>query len=42
MPFLTTDHIENVIIDDLWSRIAPEKREEILAIMSQVEKFLRT
>lgn len=39
--FLTTDHIENVIIDDLWSQIIPEKQEEILSIMSQVDKFLR-
>lgn len=40
--FLATDKVENVIIDDLWSRIAPERREEILTIMSQVEKFIRT
>ena len=40
--FLATDHIENVIIDDLWSRIAPERQEEILAIISQVDMFIRT
>lgn len=39
--FLTTDQIENLIIDDLWSQIKPEKREEILSIVLQVEKFLR-
>ena len=40
--FLTTDHIENVIIDDLWSRIALDRREGILAIISQVDMFIRT
>lgn len=39
--FLETDKVENVIIGDLWSRITPESRKEILAIMSQAEKFLR-
>lgn len=40
--FLATDHIEDIIIGDLWSRIAPERRKEILAITSQVIKFIRT
>lgn len=39
--FLTTDRIENLIIDDLWNRILPEKQKEILAIASQIDKFLR-
>lgn len=39
--FLTTDEIENVIIDDLWSQIKPEKQKEILSIMLQVDEFLR-
>lgn len=40
--FLTTENIENLIIDDLWSRITPAKQNEILAIASQIDKFLRT
>lgn len=40
--FLTTEHIENLIIDDLWSRISPAKQKEILAIASQIDEFLRT
>lgn len=40
--FLATEKVESVIIDDLWSRIAPERRREILTIMSQVERFIRT
>lgn len=39
--FLTTDRIENLIIDDLWNRILPEKQREILMIASQIDKFLR-
>lgn len=39
--FLTTDRIENLIIDDLWNRILPEKQREILAIALQIDKFLR-
>lgn len=39
--FLTTDRIENLIIDDLWNQILPEKQKEILAIASQIDKFLR-
>lgn len=39
--FLTTDHIENLIIDDLWNRIRSEKQKEILVIASQIDKFLR-
>ena len=40
--FLMDDHIEDVIIDDLWSRVDSERRKEILAIISQVEQFMRT
>lgn len=40
--FLTTERIENRIIDDLWSRIAPKKKKEILVIVSQIHEFLRT
>ncbi len=39
--FLTTDRIENLIIDDLWNRILPEKQREILEIASKIDKFLR-
>ena len=39
--FLTTDRIENLIIDDLWNRIRSEKQKEILVIASQIDKFLR-
>lgn len=38
--FLTTDRIENLIIDDLWNRILPTKQKEILVIASQIDKFL--
>lgn len=40
--FLMDDHIEDVIIDDLWSRVDSERRKEILAIISQVGQFMRT
>ena len=40
--FLMDDHIEDVIIDDLWSRVDSERRKEILAIISQVEQVIRT
>ena len=40
--FLMDDHIEDVIIDDLWSRVDSERRKEILSIISQVEQFMRT
>lgn len=40
--FLMTDHVENVIIDDLWDRIDPERRKEILAIITRVGQFIRT
>lgn len=40
--FLMTDHVENVIIDDLWGRIDPERRKEILAIITRVGQFIRT
>ena len=40
--FLMDDHIEDVIIDDLWSRVDSKRRKEILAIISQVEQFMRT
>ena len=40
--FLMDDHIEDVIIDDLWSRVDSERLKEILAIISQVEQFMRT
>ncbi|MCM1221356.1 MAG: helix-turn-helix domain-containing protein [Lachnospiraceae bacterium] len=39
--FLTTDRIEALLIDDLWSRILPEKQKEILAIAKQINQFLR-
>lgn len=39
--FLTTDRIEALLIDDLWSRIRPGKQEEILAVARQVGQFLR-
>lgn len=39
--FLAAEHVENLIIDDLWSRISPVKQKEILAITSQIDKFLR-
>lgn len=40
--FLMDDHIEDVIIDDLWSRVDSERRKEILAIISQVGQFMKT
>lgn len=39
--FLTTENIENRIIDDLWSRTPPRKQKEMLVIASQIYEFLR-
>lgn len=39
--FLITEHVENWIIDDLWSRISTKKQKDILAIVLQIHDFLR-
>lgn len=39
--FFKMEQIEKVIIDDLWGRIDMERQNEILAIVSQVDCFLR-
>lgn len=40
--FLETEHIENVIIDHLWSRIDPERRKAILTVIPQIDIFIKT
>ena len=39
--FLASDRMETLIIDGLWSRVSPDRQKDILAITSQVDKFLR-
>lgn len=39
--FLTTKHIEKVIIDDLWERIDLENRNEIIEIISHIDCFMK-